>query len=76
VKVRIIQKRGYGDRYGVFHEFGEVVDFPEDLAQKLINYRIAAPLDEKPQKKNSVTTAAFFNPPENTATRTTKPKAR
>jgi hypothetical protein len=76
VKVRIIQKRGYGDRYQVFHEFGEVVDYPDDLAQKLITYRIAIPLNEKPQRKTAVTTGAFFEPPENTATRTTKPKAR
>ena len=73
MKVRIIQKRGYGDRFGVFHDFGAVVDYPEDLALKLVNYRIAARLDEKPKPKTAVTTAAFA-PPENAAL-ATKPAA-
>ena len=71
MKVRIIQKRGYGDRNGVFHEFGDVVDFPDDLALKLVGYKIAIPLGTKPEKKGPVTTAAFMAP-ENAAL-STKP---
>jgi hypothetical protein len=33
--VKITQKAGYGDRFGVLHEFGAVADLPEAIAHKL-----------------------------------------
>jgi hypothetical protein len=47
MKVRIIQRPGYGDRNGVFHKHGDVVDFPDVLAIKLIRHQIAVPAPEK-----------------------------
>lgn len=69
MKVRIVNRGGYGDRYGVRHAEGAVVEFPDVLALKLINNRIAVPFRDVskertvkgPREKTSksVTTKAF-----------------
>lgn len=47
MKVKIIAPTGYGDRYGVFHEFSSIAELPEAVANKLIHHRIAAPIVER-----------------------------
>lgn len=66
MNVTIVKKGGYGDRFGLLHEEGAVVDFPDALAAKLIIHRIAVKVDEPERKRAAVTTAAFA-PPENEA---------
>jgi hypothetical protein len=70
MKVRIIKRGGYGDRYGIEHPEGSIVDFPDHLAVKLINHRIAEPVRDKPKERavkgprektsKTLTTKAFF----------------
>ena len=59
MKVRIIKKGGYGEVDGTFHKENSVAELPDALALKLITYRIAVPVDTKPERKTAVTTAAF-----------------
>lgn len=71
MKVRIINAGGYQGRVdGRLHKQWSVVDFPDELAVKLIRYRIAEPVREKeperavkvPREKTSkgvLTTKAF-----------------
>ncbi len=70
MKVRIRQRAGYGDRYGVFHEMGAVVDYPDHIALKLIKNGTAEAVRETPieratiaapetTEKGALTTKAF-----------------
>jgi len=70
VKVRIIRQGGYARAGENLHKPGEVVDYPDPLALKLINFKIAVPVREKdvekavrkaPEKtsKGTVTTRSF-----------------
>lgn len=78
MKVIIRQKVGYRSRAGEQYPVGTEAEFDERLAVKLINYGIALPAPEpepKPKPKPVVETAEKA-PPENTAKRIDKPKAR
>jgi hypothetical protein len=71
MRLRIIAPGGYHDRYGNSYRTGQVVDFSDDLATKLLNHNIAVPAP--PPEPETVTKA----PAENTAKRVHKPvKAR
>lgn len=70
MNVRIVKKGGYGDRNGVMHDEGAIVDFPDALAIKLIKHGFVAPARQtakeravkvpKEKTSKSVTTKAFF----------------
>lgn len=64
MKVKIVQRGGYADRFGKFHVEGAVVDFPEELAKKLIDRRIALSLKDAPAPPVVIMTNAF-EPAEN-----------
>ncbi len=51
MKVRITKRDGYGDRWGVMHACGEVVDFPEGTALSIIEHNIAVPVREEETKR-------------------------
>jgi len=44
MKVKIIVPSGYGDRYGVFHQLGDILEIPDERAVKLMRHRIVAPV--------------------------------
>lgn len=69
MKVQICVRVGYRDRWGNDHKFGDVVDFPDELAAKVLRLGYAVPAAP------TVETAAVA-PARNTAKRTTKPKPR
>jgi hypothetical protein len=68
MKVVIRQKAGYTTREGLVFEVGDVAEFDDGLAIKLINYGIAAPA---PAPK--VETTAKAAPKVNAAKRVSKP---
>lgn len=47
MRIKIIAPTGYGDRYGVFHEFGAVVEMPDAIANKLLYHRLAVAAAER-----------------------------
>lgn len=51
MKVRIIKRDGYGDRYGRMHKFGDVVEFSDQIAVKLLTNRIAEPVRDKEKER-------------------------
>ncbi len=44
MKVKIIVPSGYGDRYGVFHQLGDILEIPDERAFKLMRHRIVSPI--------------------------------
>jgi len=71
MKIRITLPQGYENDKGVKGEYGQVIDVTDDLGLKLIRLNMAVPA---PEPKLVETAAAA--PPENTAQRVAKPKAR
>jgi hypothetical protein len=71
VRVRIILRDGYGDRFGNFHKCGDVVDLPDIIAAKLLKRGMAVAAPPEP-----VIETAEVAPPRNAARRTTKPRPR
>ncbi len=66
MKVRF--STAYGDRYGKSHRPGDVVEYADHIAVKLIKARIAVPVREdapeqavrKPRERAALTTKAFL----------------
>ena len=69
----VIVANHYHDRYGVEHERGDEAEYNDQLASKLIRHGIAKPA---PKKAVPVVETSEKAPPENTAKRTAKPRAR
>ena len=71
MRIRIILRDGYGDRFGNFHECGDIVELPDPIAVKLLKrgMAVAAPAPV-------VVETAEVAPPRNVARRTSKPKPR
>jgi hypothetical protein len=70
MKVRIVARDGYGDRYGDFHRNGDEVEYMDRLAVKLIGLGVAEAVREP------VIETAAVEPPKNAARRTSKPAPR
>jgi len=75
MKVKVVQKSGYGTRDNVMHDCGSVIELPDDVARKLATYGIVALLPEEKKAAPVVETAAPA-PAETTAARTGKPRGR
>ena len=72
MKVKITLPQGYSNDKVVKGEYGQVIDCTDDLGLKLVRLHMA---EFVPEPKLVVETAAAA-PPENTAQRVAKPKAR
>ena len=67
MRCRVIAAGGYSDRSGKTFNYGDVGEFPDHVAVKLIGYRILEPAPE-PKRE-----APVVAPPENTAKSVSKP---
>lgn len=70
MRIRITNKDGYGDRFGVMHEVGSEWDAPDAIAVKVLRLGIAAPVRESPVER------AVKSPPETTQKRESARKHR
>ena len=73
MRLKITEPQGYGDRYGMFHPQGSVIDVPEAIAVKLLQHQMAVLAPPIVEKKVIETMEAA---PTETVARTTKPKAK
>jgi hypothetical protein len=72
MRIVITQRHGYTSKDGREFPFGMEADLADDLAAKLIHYRIAAPAPPKPKRVETVA----VKPTETAAKRTGKAPKR
>ena len=51
MKIKITARQGYSDRFGDWHEFGDIAELPDHVATKLLAAGIATAVRDKPVER-------------------------